>query len=95
MSWSVFFVGKSIDVNRRLHEESDKLGGHSRLAYDAAKPHLIGLLEQNQSEQATSGQGPDDFLVSVKAHGSASFDGDRKLSSSCFSEIKRLEGTHA
>ena len=94
MSWSIHFSGKAVDVNAAIHAESAKLSGKSKLEYDTAKPHLIGLLEMNQSEDATSGKGPDNFLVSVRANGHASWNGDTRVSSSCYAEIKRLEGTH-
>lgn len=94
MSWSMHFVGRAIDVNQAIHEESGHYSGKSKTEIEQAAPHIIALLEMNQSEQATRGDGPDDFLVSVRAHGSASWRGDERISSDCYVEIKRLEGTH-
>jgi hypothetical protein len=83
-----------VDVNAAIHAESAKFTGQSKVEYDAALPHLIGLLEQNQSEEATSGNGPDAFLVSVSANGSASWRDGKKISGQLYAEIKRLAGRH-
>jgi hypothetical protein len=47
MSWSVSFLGKPEAVAKALDEYSEKLGGQSRVEYDAAKPHLMALVKQN------------------------------------------------
>jgi hypothetical protein len=96
MSWSFHFIGKAVDVNRAIHAERQKYseGTLSRRELDEAAPHIVALLEQNQSEAATSGQAPDEFLISVRASGSASWKDGQKTSGSCNVEIKRPDGQH-
>jgi hypothetical protein len=95
MSWSFHFVGKAIDVNAAIHAEGKKdTNANTQKEINSAIPHIIALLEMNQSEAASSGEGPDEFLVSVRANGSAWWEGDTRKSSSCYVEIKRLEGTN-
>lgn len=47
MSWSIALIGKPENVVKALHQESEKLSGQSKIEFDDAKPHLIGLVEQN------------------------------------------------
>ena len=44
MSWSVTFIGLRDNVVRALEENSNKLDGQSKVEYDAAVPHFIGLV---------------------------------------------------
>jgi len=49
MSWSVNFLGRPEKVVEALktHAEKSGLTGQSREEYEAAMPHLVGLVEQN------------------------------------------------
>lgn len=47
MSWSITFIGKADHIANALKEQSAKLQGPSKVEYDAALPHLVGLVEQN------------------------------------------------
>lgn len=47
MSWSVTFIGKPDNVSKALHAQSELLSGYSKEQYDAALPHLDGLVCQN------------------------------------------------
>jgi hypothetical protein len=52
MSWSVVFIGKPENVAAALNEQSEKLDGASKVEYDAALPHLVGIVEQNFGENS-------------------------------------------
>lgn len=47
MSWSVTFIGNPQKIVQALKDNSEKLSGVSKDEFDAALPHLIGLVEQN------------------------------------------------
>jgi hypothetical protein len=47
MSWSLTLIGKTDNIVKALKEQSDKLSGGSKVEFDAALPHLVGLVEQN------------------------------------------------
>jgi hypothetical protein len=49
MSWNVEFIGKPQAVAKALSEHSENLQGQLKEEYDAALPHLVGLVEQNFS----------------------------------------------
>jgi len=52
MSWSVSMSGKPAEVVRKLRETS--YTGDSKVEFDAALPHLVGLVEQNHAERTVS-----------------------------------------
>lgn len=47
MSWSIVLIGKTENIVKALEEQSEKLSGGSKVEFDAALPHLVGLLNQN------------------------------------------------
>jgi hypothetical protein len=47
MSWSVGFIGKPEKVVEALQSHSEKLNGESKVEYDSALPHLIGVVNEN------------------------------------------------
>lgn len=47
MSWSVTFIGKTENIAKALEESSAKMQGASKVEFDAALPHLIGLVKEN------------------------------------------------
>jgi hypothetical protein len=47
MSWSIMLIGKPENIVEALEKESDNFTGQSKIEYDDAKPHLIGLAKQN------------------------------------------------
>ena len=67
MSWSISFIGQPVKVIEALKEESAKLTGQSKIEYDSALPHLVGLVENNF---ATDGCGYTPPLVKLNASGS-------------------------
>lgn len=67
MSWSFNAIGKPALIAQALEEESKRLSGQSKVEFDAAKPHLVELLNNNF---ATSGSGYNEPLVQFEASGS-------------------------
>lgn len=65
MSWNVTFLGKPENVVSALKNHSTKLADASKREYDAALPHMIGLVEQNFNN--TEGNDP---VVKIEASGS-------------------------
>lgn len=50
MSWSISLIGKPENVVRALEEQSTKLTGQSKIEFDAALPHFVGLVKENFAE---------------------------------------------
>lgn len=51
MSWSFRAIGTPENLSRALDAEAEKLDGDSRAEFEAAKPHLQGLLAMNVNPQ--------------------------------------------
>lgn len=64
MSFSVYFIGHPEKVANAVEEYSGKLTGQSKQEYDAAVPHIKGLVLQNVGANK---------VISVEANGHASF----------------------
>lgn len=47
MSWSITLIGKTDNIVKALEEQSAKLEGGSKVEFDAALPHLVGLVKEN------------------------------------------------
>jgi hypothetical protein len=69
MSWSVGFIGKPANVTAALDGFSEKLSDLSKEEYDAAKPSIIALVNQNF--------GDDNTIVKVSASGHGTTIGDK------------------
>ena len=80
MSFSVTLIGKPEEIKRKLAEESERLSGQSKTEFDAIKPALETLLDQ----QVGNG------VVSVHANGHATFIGETKTYGNCSVELKTL-----
>lgn len=50
MSWSVNFIGSIDNIKAAVEAESQRLTGQSKQEFDEAKPHIIGLLDQNVTQ---------------------------------------------
>jgi hypothetical protein len=50
MSWSIGLIGKPENLVKALKAESERLKDQSKEEFDAALPHMIGLIELNVSE---------------------------------------------
>jgi len=51
MSWNISVIGKPKAVIAHLDTFGDGLSGQTKIEFDAAKPHLAGLVGQNFSEK--------------------------------------------
>ena len=67
MSWSVSLIGKAANVAKALEEHSASLSGQSKIEYDEALPHLIGLVNQNFVQPDAGWEQP---TVQINATGS-------------------------
>ena len=47
MSWTAQYVGKPEKVVEALEAQSAKMSGESKVEFDDALPHLIGLVKEN------------------------------------------------
>lgn len=80
MSFSVSFVGKPDAIKRKLAAESERLTGQSKAEFDAVRPALETILDQNVG----------DGVVQLNANGHASFTNDIKNYGNCNVEIRML-----
>ncbi len=71
MSWSIAIIGSPENVATALTAQSEKLEGQSKVEFDSAMPHLIGLVKENF--------GPDNPVVKLAANGHGyAADGEQK-----------------
>lgn len=68
MSWSVTLIGKTENIVAALKAHSEAMAGLSKVEFDAALPHLCGLVEQNFNTDGSpvmqlqaSGHGHDNY----------------------------------
>lgn len=81
MSFSITVIGKPDAIKRKLAEESQRLKDQSKAEFDAIKPALETILDQ----QVGNG------VVQVTANGHATFDLDgRKTYGNCNVDVKVL-----
>jgi len=84
MSFSITVVGKVAAIKRKLDAESARLTGQSKTEFDAVKPAIEIILDQNVSPMS-------DDALRVDANGHASFDAaGTKTQGSCQVTIARL-----
>jgi len=84
MSWSINAIGKPENIVKALEAESTKMTGQSKVEYDDALPHLVGLVKQNFL-------GPDSEppLIEVNANGSGYAKDGQQVTRDCAVTIKR------
>ena len=76
MSWSISFIGKPEKVVEALQKQSETLTGESKIEYDSALPHLVGLVNENFGT-------PYSVKIAASGHGTVYTDrSDRQLSAS-------------
>lgn len=80
MSFSVSIIGMPEAIKRKLVEESERLTGQSKVEFDAVKPALDTILDQ----QVNNG------VVHLSANGHATFTEGEKIYGSCGVEVKTL-----
>lgn len=81
MSWSVNYLGTPDKITAALEKQSTTLSGPTKTEFDAALPHLVGLVAQN----ANAATAP---VLKLDASGS-SYSGY----SSCSVSLQTLGGT--
>jgi hypothetical protein len=80
MSFSITVIGKPDAIKRKLAEESARLTAQSKIEFDAVKPALETILDQQVGNTA----------VLLNANGHASFTDGVKTSGQCTVEVKTL-----
>lgn len=68
MSWSIQFIGKPEKVVEALLLQSEKMNGESKVEYDSALPHLVGLVNENFGY---------DYVVKIVANGHGTAGGEK------------------
>jgi hypothetical protein len=89
MSWSLNLIGRPAAIARAIEEMSAKLDGQSKVEFDAAKPHLAGLVGQNFVKP---GEGQIEPVMQLNASGSGYVSGGVQQYRSCAVELKSLYG---
>jgi hypothetical protein len=80
MSFSVSFIGKPEAIKRKLDETSSSLTGQSKEEFDALKPALETILDQQV----------DNGVIHLSANGHASFTGGVKTYGNCGVEVRTI-----
>ncbi|MGC3945315.1 MAG: hypothetical protein QM762_12515 [Chryseolinea sp.] len=83
MSWSIKFIGAPANVVAALKKHSEQLEGQSKKEFDAALPHLTGLVEQNFNKVSS-------ILIDVEASGHGTSDDSYR---NCVVSVKQSYGT--
>jgi hypothetical protein len=86
MSWSFSAIGTPDKIAEAIEAESEKLAGQSKLEFDEAKPHLVGLVKQNFAKDP--GYSPP--VMNFSASGSGSARGDEQIHRSCSVKIESM-----
>lgn len=87
MSWSVSLIGKPANVVKALEAESAKFTDQSKVEYDAALPHLVGLVQQNFVADESGYVEP---TIKLDAAGSGYSRDGKQLQRSCRVKIEPL-----
>jgi len=69
MSWSIAFIGKPQKVAEALEAESAKMSDQSKIEYDTALPHLVGLVKNNFVDEAKYGSKEPMLKINASGHG--------------------------
>jgi hypothetical protein len=80
MSFSVTFIGKPDAIKRKLEEESARLTDQSKAEFDALKPALDTILDQQVGNGA----------VQLHANGHATFANGVKTYGNCNVDVKSI-----
>ena len=94
MSWSVNLIGKPAKIVEALEARSEQISKNPddlcRIEYDAAKPHLIGLVQQNFVKPGTSYV---ESVLVLEASGHGSRASGEDVQRSCRVKLESLNGT--
>ena len=91
MSWSVSYLGTPSKIVEALQAESERVSGQSKMEFDSALPHLIGLVKDNFSPD-----GQPVPILRLQASGSGTSQTDpatneiKQTQRSCAVQIERL-----
>lgn len=80
MSFSITVIGKPDAIKRKLAEESERLKDQSKVEFDAVRPAIETILDQ----QVANG------IIHLNANGHASFTNGEKTYGNCSVEVKPL-----
>ncbi len=89
MSWSIAMIGTAAGIEKALNERSAKETGQCKVEFDAALPHLLGLVKENFNNQE-GGQAP---LIEVEASGSGYCKDGNQVQRSCTAKVTAKYGT--
>lgn len=92
MSWSFAATGtpeKIIAEIKRVCDKEYTAGTQSRLEFERALPHLVGLLELNY---ANPGSGYDEPIVRIEASGSGTTKNGEQVAEQVTAKIERVWG---
>lgn len=78
MSWSAYYIGTPEKLVEALQKQSESLSGNCKAEFDAALPHITGLIQQNKGKDKPP-------ILNLASSGSA-YDGQ----SSCIVKIENL-----
>lgn len=84
MSWSVNYIGTAQKIIDALNEQSEKFTGQTKEEFDAALPHLRGLLAENYAEKQP--------LLKLDASGSGYSVGGEQKQRQCSVQLQQLWG---
>lgn len=90
MSWSVSMVGEPAGIELELVAESARQSGQCKVEFDAALPHLIGLVRENYRVESEHSQWAGTPVLSLVASGSGIEKGGTQVSRSCSVKIEQI-----
>lgn len=95
MSWSVALIGRPEKIVEALEAESAKQSGQCKIEFDAAMPHLIGLVRENFDVKEDPAY---PILLRLEANGSgqAAKTGEEvtQINRSCTMKLERIWGKY-
>jgi hypothetical protein len=86
MSFYVSIVGKPDALKRQLAKEAETLSGQSREEFDAVRPALEAIIDQNVSDPSVAGPS----VLRVQANGHATFINGVKTSGQCTVHVESI-----
>ena len=89
MSWNVEIIGKPVDVVVELQAQSARETGQCKVEFDAALPHMIGLVKQNFVDPSGRYYLP---LIRLYASGSGICESDKQVQRNCTVKVEPFYG---
>lgn len=86
MSWSISFIGTPEKVSNALSKHSEAISGASKAEYDAALPHLKGIVDLNFNKTNPP------TLIKMSASGSGIHTSEGQVQGSCKVNIEEMWG---